>query len=210
MKKWVAGSLLIVLVFALLSGCAPAEPKIENGPISFTEVYLDELDETTQAAVKEAVKTPGIYRFDEIDVVLVVDDLALEEGQALKVKRANYLDGLVELVVGVGESMDPGVLESEYAYALSQIGVPMLEKELNVQDEESYLAANRKEITGVYESRKDENHILVKSGEETLTLDSSIVNPILEFIQEGQEVRVVYEIQVDGRALMMDISSVTN
>jgi|GEM_PF-3363727 len=210
MKKWVAGSLLIVLVFALLSGCAPAEPKIENGPISFTEVYLDELDETTQAAVKEAVQTPGIYRFDEIDVVLVVEDLALEEGQTLMVKRANYLDGLVELVVGLGESSDPDVLESKYAYALSQIGVPMLEKELNVQDEESYLAANRKEITGVYESRKDDNHILVKSGEETLTLDSSIVNPILEFIQEGQEVRVVYEIQVDGRALMMDISSVTN
>jgi hypothetical protein len=210
MKRMLAASLLIVLAVALLSGCAPAEPEIENGPISFTEVFLDELDESTQEAVKEAIQAPGIYRFDEIDVVLIVDDLSLEEGQALTVKRANYLDGSVELIVGVGEAMDdPNALESEYAYALSQIGVTMTEKELTVQDEETYLAANRKEIIGIYESRKDENHILIKSGEEELTLDSSIVNPILEFIQEGQEVKVIYEIQVDGNALMMDISSVT-
>jgi hypothetical protein len=209
MKKWVAGSLLLVLVIALLSGCTPAELKIENGPVSFTEVYLDELDETMQAAVKEAVQTPGIYRFDEVDVVLIVNEMEVDEDQVLAVKRANYLDGAVELIVGLGEKGDPNGLESNYAYALAQIGIPMLEKELTVQDEEAYLAANRKEIVGTYESRKDENHILVNTGEETVTLDSTIVNPILEFIQEGQEVRVIYEIQVDGKALMMDISSVT-
>lgn len=210
MKKWMALSLLIVTMVALLSGCAPAEPKIENGPISFTEVYLDELDESMQAKVQEAAQTPGIYRFDEIDVVLIVEEMDLEEGEVLAVKRANYMEGSVELIIGVGETTDSETLDTEYAYALSQIGVPMAEKELTVQDEETFLAANRKEVVGVYESRKDENHILVKAGEEVLTLDSSIVNPILEFIQEGQEVRVVYEIQVDGKALMMDISSVTN
>ncbi len=209
MRNWIAGSLLIVLVVALLSGCAPAEPKIENGPVSFTEVYLDELDETMQAAVKEAVQTPGIYRFDDVDVVLIVKDMEVNEDQVLAVKRANYLDGSVELIVGLGDMGDPSGLESDYAFALAQIGMPMLEKELTIQDEETYLAANRKEIVGTYESRKDETHILVNTGEETITLDSSIVNPILEFIQEGQEVRVIYEIQVDGKALMMDISSVT-
>ncbi|BES64146.1 hypothetical protein SANA_05850 [Gottschalkiaceae bacterium SANA] len=209
MKNWIAGSLLLVLVVIVLSGCAPAEPKIENGPVSFTEVYLDELDETMQAAVKEAVQTPGIYRFDEVDVVLIVKDMDVSEDQVLAVKRANYVDGSIELIIGLDDIGDPNGLESNYAYALAQIGVPMIEKEMTVQDEETYLAENRKEITGIYESRKDENHILVKTGEETLTLDSTIVNPILEFLQEGQEVRVVYEIQVDGKALMMDISSVT-
>jgi hypothetical protein len=209
MKNWIAGSLLLVLVVIVLSGCAPAEPKIENGPVSFTEVYLDELDETMQAAVKDAVQTPGIYRFDEVDVVLIVKDMEVSEDQVLAVKRANYLDGSIELIIGFDDIGDPNGLESNYAYALTQIGIPMIEKEMTVQDEETYLAENRKEITGIYESRKDENHILVKTGEETLTLDSTIVNPILEFLQEGQEVRVVYEIQVDGKALMMDISSVT-
>jgi len=209
MKNWIAGSLLLVLVVIVLSGCAPAEPKIENGPVSFTEVYLDELDETMQAAVKDAVQTPGIYRFDEVDVVLIVKDMEVSEDQVLAVKRANYLDGSIELIIGLDDIGDPNGLESNYAYALAQIGIPMIEKEMTVQDEETYLAENRKEITGIYESRKDENHILVKTGEETLTLDSTIVNPILEFLQEGQEVRVVYEIQVDGKALMMDISSVT-
>jgi hypothetical protein len=209
MKNWIAGSLLLVLVVIVLSGCAPAEPKIENGPVSFTEVYLDELDETMQAAVKEAVQTPGIYRFDDVDVVLIVKDMEISEDQVLSVKRANYVDGSIELIIGLEESSDPSGLESNYAYALAQIGIPMMEKEMTVQDEETYLDENRKEIIGIYESRKDENHILVKTGEETLTLDSTIVNPILEFLQEGQEVRVVYEIQVDGKVLMMDISSVT-